>query len=120
MNKLKDLFALHGSDKASKHKYDIVYEKYMSHRRDEKINLLEIGVFKGDSIKVWLDYFPNATIYGVDIFVRIKPEDIKILTNPRVKWAKCDSTDTNEVKKISPQDDINIHLMYRQLCFFDN
>ena len=100
MTELKKLFDLHGSDKASKHKYDIIYEKYMKHRKTDKLNLLEIGVFKGDSIKVWLDYFPNATIYGIDIFVRIKPEDIKVLSNPRVKWAKCNSTNVDEVKQL--------------------
>lgn len=28
--------------------------------------LLELGVFKGSSLKMWEDYFGNATIYGGD------------------------------------------------------
>lgn len=35
--------------------------------RDNKINLLEIGVFHGKSLAMWCDYFPNGMIYGVDI-----------------------------------------------------
>lgn len=92
---LSDLFNKYGCDKSKKHKYHLVYEPFFESIRYETINILEIGVFKGNSIEVWLDYFPNATIYGVDIFTRVKPEDIEILKHPQVNWAKCDSTVSN-------------------------
>lgn len=47
--------------------YLINYEKYFSPLVDKKIVLLELGVYKGDSVKFWCDYFPNGTIIGVDI-----------------------------------------------------
>jgi len=37
------------------------------HIRNKKINILEIGVDKGASIKMWLDYFINAEVYGLDM-----------------------------------------------------
>jgi len=43
------------------------YEQYFSEFREEECNILEIGVSAGHSLKVWETYFPNATIYGVDI-----------------------------------------------------
>ena len=43
------------------------YEQYFSELREEEFNILEIGVSAGHSLKVWETYFPNATIYGVDI-----------------------------------------------------
>lgn len=92
---LSDLFNKYECDKSKKHKYHLVYEPFFETIRYENLNILEIGVFKGNSIEVWLDYFPNAMIYGVDIFTRIKPEDIAVLNHPRVKWAKCDSTVSN-------------------------
>jgi hypothetical protein len=39
-----------------------------------------------------LDYFPNATVYGIDTFGRVAPEDIPVLQDPRVIWSICDST----------------------------
>ena len=92
---LSTFFNKYDCDKAKKHKYDLIYEKFFNSIRYDNINILEIGIFKGNSIQAWLDYFPNATIYGVDIFERVKPENIKILNHPRVKWAKCDSTISN-------------------------
>ena len=89
--KLNSIFIQNGCDKGTKHTYSKVYEKDMEKVRNEKINLCEIGIFKGASIAAWLDYFPNATIYGVDTFQRINPEDIEVLQNPRVKWLAADS-----------------------------
>lgn len=57
------------SDKNSYHSYiEDVYEEYFSTYRNKKINLLEIGVSYSGSIRLWNDYFKNATIYGVDNF----------------------------------------------------
>jgi 23S rRNA U2552 (ribose-2'-O)-methylase RlmE/FtsJ len=43
------------------------YESYFKPLRYEKLNILEIGVFRGNSIKVWSEYFANSTIIGIDI-----------------------------------------------------
>lgn len=44
--------------------------------------VLEIGVYKGHSIKLWYDYFVNATIYGIDI--KNKVDIPEIINNNRV------------------------------------
>jgi len=103
---LEELFNQHGCDKASKHKYHTVYEPDFEPLKDKEINILEVGIFKGDSIKVWLDYFPKATIYGIDVFTRISSKDIEILEHERVKWLKADSTSygvVNSIKKEWPR-----------------
>jgi hypothetical protein len=89
---LESLFNKYGCDKSSKHHYHTVYEKEFDELRNDQINILEVGVFKGDSIWAWLDYFPNATIYALDVFKRFAPKDIEILNHERVKWLKADST----------------------------
>ena len=43
------------------------YEQYFKQLRDKEFNLLEIGVSGGHSLFVWQEYFPKATIYGVDV-----------------------------------------------------
>ena len=44
-----------------------LYEKYFEPFRYLKINILEIGVENGDSLRIWREYFPNANICGIDI-----------------------------------------------------
>ena len=44
-----------------------IYEKYLKDYRDKEIKLLEIGVDKGDSLRLWREYFTNAKICGIDI-----------------------------------------------------
>lgn len=100
MKKLVECFDYNKCDKGSlKHRYDRVYEPALEHLRDKEFNLLEVGVFKGHSLQSWLDYFPKATIYCTDIFVRVPAERITALNNPRVRWTKCDSTDPVAVKE---------------------
>ena len=92
MKTLLELFDKHNTDKGSKkHFYDKVYEQHFKEIRYDPINILEIGVFKGESTAALHEYFPNATIYGVDIFVRRQPHEISILKEKRVKHLKVDS-----------------------------
>ena len=89
--KMSELFAKHNCDKGHKHGYHAVYNKQWKHLRDEPINFLEIGIWKGESTKAFLEYFPNATIYGIDIFTRIDPSEVSVLKHERMKWLKGDS-----------------------------
>jgi hypothetical protein len=57
-----------GTDKASSdHNYLAFYERYFSPRRNDRVNILEVGIGEGPSLAVWEAYFPNATIIGADI-----------------------------------------------------
>ena len=44
-----------------------LYEKYFADFKDKKINILEIGIGDGDSLRIWREYFVNANICGIDI-----------------------------------------------------
>lgn len=54
------------SDKGDVHSYIEVYEELLAPYRNAK-KMLEIGVFKGDSIRMWEQYFDQAEVYGVDL-----------------------------------------------------
>jgi trans-aconitate methyltransferase len=43
------------------------YARLLAHLRDEPIRLLEIGVKQGASLRMWADFFPRATIVGIDL-----------------------------------------------------
>jgi hypothetical protein len=60
------------TDKNTLHSYLELYEKLLSPKKDTAKNVLEIGIGpvklqNGGSIKLWKDYFTNATVYGLDI-----------------------------------------------------
>jgi hypothetical protein len=76
------------TDKATHHNFLNFYEKKFKDLRYDKINLLEIGFLKGNSIKTWLDYFENATIYCIDII------DVDFV-HPRFKYTKISQEDEN-------------------------
>lgn len=49
------------------HTYGPVYENLFSKIKNKSKNVMEIGIDRGGSIKLWHDYFTNATVYGLDI-----------------------------------------------------
>lgn len=62
------------TDDVSKYKTDKIYhnllpfyEQKFKYVREKEVKLLEIGCLGYESIKYWLDYFPNGKIYGIDI-----------------------------------------------------
>ena len=44
-----------------------IYERYLRGWRRRRFALLEIGVYRGESLRTWKTYFRNARIYGLDI-----------------------------------------------------
>lgn len=60
------------TDKNTTHSYLSLYQKLLANKRETAKNVLEVGIGdfgekNGGSIKLWRDYFTNATIYGIDI-----------------------------------------------------
>lgn len=69
METLSEIFNKYNSDKNSSfHNYCRQYENIFRDFRTKPINFLEIGILRGESIKIWREVFPNATqIVGIDI-----------------------------------------------------
>jgi hypothetical protein len=57
----------YGTDKVE-HNFTEFYDRIFGNMRDHTFNFLEVGVFFGASVRMWNEYFPNATIYGADTF----------------------------------------------------
>lgn len=55
----------HSSDKGSVHSYLPVYENILAPYRETAKNILEIGIFHGDSLRMWEEYF-SGKVYGID------------------------------------------------------
>jgi predicted O-methyltransferase YrrM len=57
----------HGTDKFSKHNYTKVYYELLAGRVGSVRRVLEIGIKRGASLRMWAEFFPGAKITGVDI-----------------------------------------------------
>ena len=49
------------------HHYLELYDPILSPWADKEIKLLEIGIHRGGSLKLWRDYFPHGRIVGIDL-----------------------------------------------------
>ena len=88
---LNEIGLNYGTDKATYHNFLNFYEQKIEHLKNEQINLLEIGFLNGNSIKTWLDYFPNGEIYCIDII------DVDF-THERFHFTKISQEDKNLVE----------------------
>lgn len=50
-----------------RHNYLQKYEFFLRDWKEKPLRLLELGVFKGGSERMWKRYFPQAQVFGVDI-----------------------------------------------------
>ena len=100
---LSELADAHGSDKGTlKHNYCIKYEAIISslcqtfqkQKNDLKINLLEVGIACGASLRTWCNYLPSSMITGLDI-----REDCKRLCSDldNVDIKISDATDSDQI-----------------------
>ena len=100
---LTELADRYGSDKGSaKHRYTELYHMLFHPLRDRPIAFLEMGLCIGGpehgrsadrettdapSVRMWLEYFPNARIHGLDV------SDFSWLTHDRFAFTRCDMDD---------------------------
>lgn len=101
-----------GSDKGNgHHNYTVYYEKLFGHLRENKINVLEIGIgsnnpnipsnmsgtpggyTSGASLRGWKEYFPNGMIYGCDIDENI------LFSEDRISTFFLNQTDKQSLKE---------------------
>jgi hypothetical protein len=87
-NSLSHHFLLQTTDKGTWHSYiENYYNNKFTPIRHEKINLLEIGIWWGASIKFWQSWFTNASIYAIDPW----PESFDYIKDmPRVTALQVD------------------------------
>jgi predicted O-methyltransferase YrrM len=61
---LCELAVKYGTDKWGKHTYTPIYYNLLKDKNIKRV--LEIGVFKGGSLRMWRDFFPQAMVFGID------------------------------------------------------
>lgn len=86
------------TDRAGWRGYDRVYSKYFRNIKNQKLNIIEIGIFHGYGIYAWQNYFKNSIIHGIDndwkidtIIQRKKLKDTHVLFS-QARLYNLDST----------------------------
>lgn len=102
MNTLNQLGLKYGTDKASNHhNYLDIYARHLDRFKDRRFVLVDaIGGYQyrdrgGESLRMWSDYFPMATIVGIDLYEKML-DQIKA----NVHLYKCDQNSESGLKKI--------------------
>ena len=54
------------TDKNTMHSYIDTYQELFEPKKDTATNVLEIGIYRGGSIKLLQEYFTNATVWALD------------------------------------------------------
>ena len=109
-NYLTLLANIYGSDKGNywpnRHDYCRVYhELFDGIREKEGLNILEIGLCRGlyegwtqvdaPSLRMWLDYFPNARVFGFDI------SDFSFFDHGRCRIIRGDQGSRNDLERLA-------------------
>ena len=84
-NDLTVLAKMYGSDKWGSHRYAPHYQWHFKNLRKKRLKILEIGVggyqdpnSGGASLRMWKTYFPNSSIYSLDIYDKATIEEDRI------------------------------------------
>lgn len=92
MKPLSELATEHETDKGPLgHNYTKFYEMFFEPLRNEPVNLMEIGIDKGGSLRMWEEYFPHGDIHGVDI------KDCKQYRTKRIFTHICDQSKAQDL-----------------------
>ncbi|MEM9552852.1 MAG: class I SAM-dependent methyltransferase [Acidobacteriota bacterium] len=95
---LLDLCETHQTDKCPYHHgYVEFYDKLFSPLRSEARKVFEIGVLRGESMRLWEAYFPRAEIYGIDI------KDTSEHDSDRISTAIADQASRSDLHQLIEQ-----------------
>jgi hypothetical protein len=81
---LKDIVDNSRTDKNTRHSYLDIYDLLFNRIQFIARNVLEVGIQRGGSIKLWSDYFIAAKIFGLDIMNFNEINSHLIKDDPRV------------------------------------
>lgn len=103
------------------HHYSEVYARYFGPLKDDPLKLLEIGIFEGNGVRLWENYFKNADLHFIDItFDKVK------YFSERSHYYLADQANTKDLLRVMAESGGNFdiiiddggHTMKQQLVSF--
>jgi hypothetical protein len=116
---MHELGVKYDTDKVTHHRYDTSFDIFLSGMYDTSGSMLEIGIDSGKSLKMWLELFPHAHIYGMDINQGYSGERYTVMrgdqSNPADLHTVYSTIQENNVFFIN-DDGSHIHIQYTVPC----
>ena len=82
------------------HPYTLFYDGLFKNQKNEKLNIAEIGILHGGSLRMWQEYFSNSQIYGFDNNMELINFFRNNFDNTRITLSQIDVKDTSNIKNI--------------------
>ncbi len=117
-----DMIDHYMTDKHHEHDFfNLIYNDLFKSLRNEVKKFVEVGIYDGESIRLWRDYFINAEIYGLDINPENADNKLGSTNRDRLTLIKMDQSNVDEIESFSSShNDIDVilddgsHRMYDQ------
>jgi hypothetical protein len=100
-------------EKIQGHSYVAFYEKYFKIVKNNKLNILELGSFKGAAAAAFFFYFPNSKIYSGDIF-----PDLFNFFSKRIFNFKVDSGSEKSINSVILNNDVKYDIIIEDASHF--
>jgi len=104
------------------HTYLQTYGKIFRRLKDRNNRILEIGIYKGDSLNLWAEYFTKSVIYGID---HDYPQEGMVEHHSRVRVIEGDAYTPEMVTFLKGMDKFDIiiddgsHYLFHQKFVID-
>lgn len=105
---LQELSVHYGSDKCDGNhtvngrNYLDVYRRYLQPFQSTASVVVEVGVLKGASLRMWRDYFDKAYIWGLD------HNPLSVFSEPRITSIQGEQDNPSDLDRIAPGQSIDI------------
>jgi hypothetical protein len=95
-SKLTEIGLKYQTDKAYFHLFTEFYNNYFERFLNRPINILEIGIFEGRSLLMLKEFFPESSIYSIDI----NPQSVALNLGNNIHTYLCSQDDFSNLQKI--------------------
>jgi len=109
----------YGTDKVSKHQYHTIYPLYLDKYRDTSGNMIEVGLNRSKSLKMYMELLPNMHIYALDInpffnisaLQEIEGFDLETMKSDRCTVIKCDQSSIDDLNDVKTKINLGIDII---------
>jgi SAM-dependent methyltransferase len=81
------------------HPYTLFYDGLFKSKKDEKLEIAELGILDGASLRMWQEYFTKANIYGLEYDINLINKFKESYNNERISLSYIDVTNKDSIKK---------------------
>jgi predicted O-methyltransferase YrrM len=79
------------------HPYTLFYDSLFKNKKNDNLDIAELGILDGASLLMWQEYFTNANIYGFEYDNTLMDNFKKKYNNDRITLSHIDVTNKNSI-----------------------